>query len=578
VRSLLPSVLAAAAGFGAAYWFFAPSVDTSLPLAPSAETGSTETKASDPSRQRANSPSEAPKPANFTGDLKTALAAEDPFLASAHVLAWVKSATAEDFAKFAKDPKSFPFPKLNRFSPQFHEAYFHAIAERWLAVDPDAFGAMRRVHAAFDRTDFYIANQFLGAAARLQPEAVLAKLEKETDHKLTFIRSETLRHLAETDAKKARSLLQYIPEKDKKGAEAAIICGIASSDPLSAAALAREVDEQQAYSIYRAIASAAERIGPGMLRQVIAAGEGRIEKHAEAMPALLFQHPDLAGDLKASPESNFPLFTDLDFFQKADLASAETRSRLLANYNQLPDGTREQVGAALAATWARTDPQAAAAWALEHAKPNDPDSIANHATHYAFLRWSQADRPAALAWLRSLPDSPLRKAVGTHASTFLAEEGQMEAALELFRPSGSPADQRATAHLAQIYAPRDPAAAAQWLAKLPEESVNEAAVAKVLEAWYPQNSAACAEWVESLPPGSRRNEALKAFIANAAAEGAAGAAAWIETIDDPKFRQNAAETIYYSFKRENPNQARVWLDQLQGVDEAWKAQFLRRPK
>ena len=76
-----------------------------------------------------------------------------------------------------------------------------------------------------------------------------------------------------------------------------------------------------------------------------------------------------------------------------------------------------------------------------------------------FMTKYLVDRSGALAWFRGLPPSPLRDAMGTNASTFVAAGGEIEAAIELCRPTSAKTDHHATAHLAQIYAERDPAAA-----------------------------------------------------------------------------------------------------------------------
>lgn len=159
----------------------------------------------------------------------------------------------------------------------------------------------------------------------------------------------------------------------------------------------------------------------------------------------------------------------------------EERARVLKGYGTLPAGLREDIGAALASSWARTEPRQAAEWALTQARPEERGHPANRAADQVFLRWVNNDAAAALAWWRSLPASPLRDAFGTSASTFVAESGDLDAALELFRPSSDKSDADVTEHLAQFLTDRDPAKAWAWLRDLPDGTAVGQAMRNVVQ-------------------------------------------------------------------------------------------------
>ncbi len=188
-----------------------------------------------------------------------------------------------------------------------------------------------------------------------------------------------------------------------------------------------------ANSIDEAALASAERIGPGMVRQVFAAADGRLDNVRE-LPELLLRYPDLAAEIKSDAKSVWAGKYPHEQQAAADRLPPEERARLLAAYDTLPAGARDDLATALASSWARTDPRAAADWALAHAKTEDRKNAANGAAQQVFLRWVNNDTDAALAWWRALPASPLREALGNEASTFVAEAGDLDTALALYHP------------------------------------------------------------------------------------------------------------------------------------------------
>jgi hypothetical protein len=170
----------------------------------------------------------------------------------------------------------------------------------------------------------------------------------------------------------------------------------------------------------------------------------------------------------------------------------------------------------------------------------------------------------------------LHDALGNDASTYLAESGDLDAALQLFHPHAGKADAAIAMQLAQFVAEEDPSKAGAWLAGLPAETDTGKAAQTVVDTWYPKEPEAAARWVEALPAGPRRDQALSAFVEKANEQDPAGAAEWAETIADPKLRQQAAVSVFMSWTQDDPAAARQWMIDLGGVDEEWHARFLRR--
>ena len=583
-------------GFAAAMWMYsAPSPATRKAARAIVIAAKIERAAEPAAAESTPSPSLA-KAAHPT--LLDALEGDDPLASAARVLAWLDAATVADLRAVAAEPRKFLNPWFTGFYAEFSAAYFTAIVERWFALDPDgALPALQQMHAEQAKKEPFALTSLLEAVARVRPELALEKLPVEfKNERLDSVTHSAWRALGERDANAARRFLdRYTDPKMRRAAEVAITEGVAAHDPLGAMALARQMDATG--SIDEAALAAAERIGPGMVRQVFVAAEGRLDSVGQ-LPELLLRYPDLALEIKGSVKSVWAGQFQEEHQQAADRVPPEERARLLANYDILPAGARDDLATALASAWARTDPRAAADWALAHAKVEDRKDAANGAAQQVFLRWVNNDTGAALAWWRALPASPLREALGNEASTFIAEAGDLDTALALYHPpeekgaetsrtrlaqfswksagqSSGGNDGEIPAQLTQLLVERDPARAATWLAALPDTVSTNAATNALIRDWFPRDPETAARWVESLPPGARRDQALNAFIEKAAQQSPAGAAEWVATVSDPELRRQAALQVFWPWHRDDPATANAWMRQLDGVDPEWHAHFLR---
>ena len=574
MRSLIPSVVAAILGYFAARLIIPSAAPPNLEppvakasVAPSAQTSQASTQSAEPS---------ASKPPPTFKEMKAAVNGKDIFVAATKWQAWLDSATTEDLEQFVRDPKSLPEPHTSDYYHQFRDAFYAALVERWFAVNENALPSIRKLHDALKVAEAQEASRMMKAATKARPELFLTDLTAERTS-LSSDESSALQSLAARDVRKARELASSLSDKARKSAEIAIIHGIAESDPLSALALSRSLDRNDAQSVQAAIIAAAERIGPGVLKQVFADANGAFDGSYIA-PELLMRYPDIAAYLKPD-EANTKMGSSphppYNLFREADLMSPEDRARRVEQIAAMPEGVRDSTAAALAASWARDEPLKAAEWAMKLAKPDAPENTANQAAHFAFLRWIHVDRAAALAWLRSQPESPLRNSIGTNAASFVAEAGDLDAAVELCHPSTSKVDQSATAHLVQIYVERDPDAAAAWLATVPN-AINNATASKLFSSWYPNDPMAVGRWVENLPAGKGRDEALNALVQKLSWESPSVAAEWTETIADSNLRQQAAGFTFQSMRRDDPERAREWLLNLRGVEPQWKERMARQ--
>ncbi len=520
-----------------------------------------------------------------------ALKGGDPLACAARVLAWLETADAEAFRKLAENPEKFPKPHFSGFGRPFQDAFCAALADRWLALDPDgALAAMQRVDK--DAHFPFGPGGLLYSLASLQPELVLEKVaESGRKNFLESHTNEALKTLAARDLKAAQRFAEKWrePPLDQQ-ARKAIIDGVATTDPLRALALAGDSKDP---FIFFTIVNAAAKRGPLIFQQVAQAAGERLGSYPIS-PDFILRHPELANLLPNLPAPPNVYGVSPGALDAAERIAPEERARLLADYDALPPGPRAGTAAALACVWARTEPRAAADWALAHAKADDGAHAENAAAQQVFLRWITSDADAALAWWRAIPASPLRAALGTNASTYLAEEGRLDEAREIFKPAadatkdpsatapgvmsmgGGSGDEQATVHLGQLIAARDPAAAGAWFATLPPTVATYQTTLAFLPKWYARAPEAVARWIETLPVGMGRDVATRTFVMEAARISPAGAGEWVAKVADPDLRQSAAAMVYWEMRRDDPAGAIRWLVELRGVDDAWRAGMLRR--
>ena len=505
---------------------------------------------------------------------------KDVFKGAQVALAWIETATLEDCRAFIKDPKKFPRIYFAGFDDDFQKAFLDAFMEHWLTLAPDDIAMIEKNESEF--------RDLFPAAARAMPALLLSKLSPDGKKSPYDDWAPTaFEALAAHDARAARRILETLNDsKNKRDYEFAILKGIAKNDPLAADALlpaAEPKGDKPDYSRNAAIdniVEAAERIGLGTLRQLFATEGAKYDGYF-GLSRLLLRYPDLAADLAARSGSladsrSYQVTENL--IRDADQTPAETRAKILADYDNLPTAGRDALCAALVAAWARTEPRAAAEWALAHVNPDAPKS---RAPEYAFLRWVASDSRAAFAWWQSLPPSALRDGIGLEASTRFAEDGDFDTAKQLARNVPSEGYEQASSHFALLYAKHDPAGAAAWLQsltdfKFPPYNQYPNPVPSIVGRYFTRDPEGAARWVDSLPAGTLREQSLAHAAAKIAQTNPAAAAEWVVKISDPTIRTSAAQWVVNPWKAGDPIAARAWVEAQSRLDEKFRNEFLNQ--
>lgn len=183
-----------------------------------------------------------------------------------------------------------------------------------------------------------------------------------------------------------------------------------------------------------------------------------------------------------------------------------------------------QLALVVAGSWAKSDPQAAAQWALTLGTPD----ARSDASSIIAASWAAADPSAALAWTKSVTARSLRASLqGAAVQTWAAE---------------------------------DPAAALAWVQTNRGTLADPASAQEdILQTWATTAPERLAQWISTQSPGSNTDAAMR-HLAIALAEVQPGQAADTALrMKESAARSSVFQQIYSQWKNTDPAAAQRWL-------------------
>ena len=188
----------------------------------------------------------------------------------------------------------------------------------------------------------------------------------------------------------------------------------------------------------------------------------------------------------------------------------------------------------------------------------------------AMEQWSEADPPAAAAWI----DSYQGPGKITGLTAVLAAQAKTDAAgaaprfLSLKDPQRSPYAGRLAMDIARgLTTQSDPANALDWAAKLPVHFGGDATT-EGMNSWARKDAAAASEWVRTQPPGVIRDRAAHALVDAIKSTDAERAWEWAKSIEDPAFRTSALRLAGETWKQQDEAAAQTAMEALNAVQRS----------
>jgi hypothetical protein len=241
--------------------------------------------------------------------------------------------------------------------------------------------------------------------------------------------------------------------------------------------------------------------------------------------------------------------------------------------------------------WARTEPAAALAWALEQPRLQDRDDVARVVIYRVLQQdparaaslvgalsattlahdadvvsevagqWATRDANAAAAWSQQLPAGPPRDRALAEVGSRWAEQDAPGAAAFAKGLADSGEQAKWLGQVAQVWSAYDAKAALAWLGTVPEGPTRDAVVAGFgdgLAIWKPEEAA---RFAASLPAGELQTETTLKVVTRWVRDDPSAAAAWVSAFPTGPARERAIAELVKQWRREDRTAADAWAQQ-----------------
>ncbi|MEI6492939.1 MAG: hypothetical protein WCO94_10355 [Verrucomicrobiota bacterium] len=409
-----------------------------------------------------------------------------------------------------------------------------------------------------DSSLFMIFNQW----GQKDPEAAKAAVARLSGRQAEQARQALVSTLAQQDPKAAWAYAATLPASNSRNPygdpRVQVIQNWAQSDPQSALKAALTIGEtpQRSQAVASAVNAWAGTDFPAALSYAISIEDAGIRGN-------------ILQNLSQNPNAN-----------RKDI--------LQAVLEHVPPGdTFQQAVSGVFSNWARENPSAAAAAAMQLPAGRTFTNVASQIAS----QWmsSTTNKQEVFDWVRSLPPGEARaNSMSSVFSTWSGEDPQAAAralpnltseerksvvqsvasgwgrispndALKWSSTLADPGERtNAIRSIVSQWAGSDPAAAAKYVAAMPE-SERAAPMENVVSNWASRDSESAAAWLDRQPAGPSKDGALRALSRKIAQEDPEAALTWVAGISDEKQRLQQTESIARDWIRQDPTTARSWI-------------------
>ena len=229
---------------------------------------------------------------------------------------------------------------------------------------------------------------------------------------------------------------------------------------------------------------------------------------------------------------------------------------------------KEEAMGSFAQSWARTAPEKAAAWFAE------TGSTSQTLLTGLVTGWAATDPAAAIAWSGQLADRANQTVGLTTAIGELARQDPARAAAAALpfltdaptagagAESPTPAVPDLATVLADIWGANDPAAAAEWVARLPPGASQIEAATTLATVWAASDINAAVQWSEGFTDPALHSAVVEHLATTWGAIEPDKALAWLAT-QPADIAANGIQGAYNSWAATDPAGMQDWITQLQ---------------
>ena len=251
---------------------------------------------------------------------------------------------------------------------------------------------------------------------------------------------------------------------------------------------------------------------------------------------------------------------------------------------QLREGPEKQRAFdVIAGRWTHADPQAAAEFAFNlpaEQSPHDGPAVTgrNNLLLGVVQQWARDAAPAALDWVRALPESDFKNGlIETAGETWAKTAPAAAASFVASLPSGDLQNNLAL-KVAAAWGVVAPETAAEWVSQFPEGPMRDKTVCELVRSWTSTDVAGAEAWLKGLPPEKVPEQAIPDFVYGASFLAPDSAARWVGRLPEGEQRDRLINCLASQWIQGDEGAAKKWIEQTPMAPEikerwlAWKPQ------
>lgn len=469
---------------------------------------------------------------------------------------------------------------------------FYLVMSSYAEKDPQA--AWNLVIGTKGRTRQYALPAIISSLAAKDPSRALALADSVEDTQLkSQLRSSAIMKVAQDDPQKALSLALSSKggeqrdfsvsmifgawaQKDIEGAKAAVarlsgrqaeqarqalVLNLAQHDPKAAWEYASTLPLTNSRNPYgdprlQVIQNWAQSNPQAALKAALTIGESAQRGQAIATAVNAWAGTDFAAALNYAVSFEDPGIRG-NILQSLTQSTNGNRKELLqAVLEHVPPGdTFQQAVSNVFSSWARENPSAAAAAAMQLPAGRTFSNVASQIAS----QWtsSTTNKQEVFDWVRSLPAGEARS--NSIRSIFARWSGDdPQAAARALSDLTSEDRKMALQSVASGWGRISPDAALKWSSSLPDPDERTSAVRSVISQWSDSAPEAAARYVVTLPE-SERAGSLENIVNNWASKDSESAAAWLDKQPAGPSKDGALRALSRKIAQEDPEAALTWV-------------------
>lgn len=412
---------------------------------------------------------------------------------------------------------------------------------------------------------------------------------RDTD--MSFFR--IFHHWVRKDPEAAKAAVARLSGHLAEQARRALVLELVNQDPQAAWTYASSLSASSSGNAYsdprvQVIQNWGQSDPQAALEAALTIGESAQRSLAVSRAVEAWAETDFSAALNYATSTEDPVIRSDILQNLSENPNIDPKALLQAVMEHVPAGeTFQRAVAGVFSSWARQNPAAAAAAALElpagqtfsrvttqiasqwMASTTNKQEVfdwvrklpageaRSNSMQSVFSTWSGEDPQAAARALSNLTAEDRKKALQSVASGWA--RNSPDAALKWSSSLTDP-EERANAVRSVLseWVNTSPAAAAKYVDAMPE-SERASVMQTVVSSWASKDSESAAAWLDKQPAGPSKDGALRSLSRQIAKEDPEAALTWVAGITDEKDRMRQTESIARDWIRQDPNTAKAWI-------------------